>query len=258
MTESTNKAKNHRYFLDLSFDGTDFLGWQVQPKGRTVQGLLIEKLSAFFREEVYVIGAGRTDTGVHASQMIAHFDLDASIENPDDVVYKLNRFLPHDVAIRELYQVNVETHARFSAEERAYTYRMNRLKDPFEVNKSWWFGRPLNFEAMNECANLLLQYSDFACFCKADTDVKTTLCEIRAARWEQEGPQWVFHIRADRFLRNMVRAIVGTLVEVGEGKHSVEDFKKIIESGSRSNAGASAPAGGLYLSEVRYPEGIRI
>lgn len=258
MSESTNKQASHRYFIDLSFDGTKFLGWQVQPKGRTVQGLLIDTLSTFFREEVYVIGAGRTDTGVHASQMIAHFDVSKELIDLDDIVYKLNRFLPEDVAIRSIFPVHSEAHARFSATERAYTYRLTRIKNPFTVGYAWWYGRELNWDDMVRCSTMLLEYTDFACFCKADADVKTTLCDIREARWEQVGDEWVFHIRADRFLRNMVRAIVGTLVEVGEGKHTIEDFRKILISGSRKEAGASAPGEGLYLSEVIYPADITI
>ncbi|NVK26905.1 MAG: tRNA pseudouridine(38-40) synthase TruA [Flavobacteriia bacterium] len=256
MSETTNKPKAHRYFVELSFDGTNFKGWQVQPKDRTVQGELIEVFSTFFREEVYVVGAGRTDTGVHASHMVAHFELDSEIESTEDAVYKLNRFLTSEIALKRIFKVNNEAHTRFSATERAYVYRIARVKNPFSVGQAWTFQRELNFAAMKEAAAMLLEYSDFACFCKADTDVKTTLCDVRAAYWEQLGDEWVFHIRADRFLRNMVRAIVGTLVEVGEGKHSLKQFKEILESGNRNDAGVSAPAEGLYLSEVIYPDSI--
>lgn len=256
MTETTNKDQPFRYFVDLSYDGRKFVGWQVQPKGRTVQGDLIERFSTFFREEVYVVGAGRTDAGVHALHMTAHFNLSEEIEAPADVVYKMNRFLDTDIGLKRIYRVGSQAHSRFDATERGYVYRMSRHKNPFAEGFSWHFERPLDMAKMNMAASMLLEYSDFACFCKADADVKTTLCDVREARWEQVGEEWVFHIKADRFLRNMVRAIVGTLVNVGEGKTSLEEFRKIIESGDRKNAGSSAPAEGLYLSEVAYPSDI--
>lgn len=256
MSEATNKDQPFRYFIDLSYDGTRFLGWQVQPKGRTVQGELIERLSTFFREDVYVVGAGRTDAGVHASHMTAHFDLSTEIDSPSDVAYKLNRFLDTDIAIKRIYRVGTEAHSRFDAVERGYVYRLSRVKNPFSVGYAWSFERPLDLNAMNEAASTLLEYRDFAAFCKADADVKTTLCDVREARWEQLGDEWVFHIKADRFLRNMVRAIVGTLIAVGEGKVTVEEFKEIIESEDRKKAGSSAPGEGLYLSEVAYPSDI--
>lgn len=256
MSETTNKDQPYRYFIDLSYDGGNFLGWQVQPKGRTVQGELIERLSTFFRDEIYVVGAGRTDAGVHASHMTAHFDLSSEIKSTKDAVYKLNRFLDADIGLKRIYRVRKEAHSRFDAIERGYVYRLSRVKNPFSVGYAWQFERQLDFAKMNEAASTLLEYSDFAAFCKADTDVKTTLCDVREARWEQLGHEWVFHIKADRFLRNMVRAIVGTLVAVGEGKISVEEFRKIIESENRRNAGSSAPGEGLYLSEVAYPSDI--
>lgn len=256
MDEATNNPISHRYFIDLSYDGSKYCGWQVQPKEKTVQGELIRVLSIFFREEVYVIGAGRTDTGVHASHMVAHFELSTPIESPNDAVYKLNRFLDESIALFRIYEVKSDAHARFSAVERAYTYRMARVKNPFTVGRTWHFERELDYDKMNQAASMLLEYSDFAAFCKADTDVKTTICDVREAYWERLGDEWLFHIRADRFLRNMVRAVVGTLVEVGEGKHTLEEFVKIVESGERSSAGSSAPAEGLYLSEVSYPQDI--
>lgn len=244
--------------MELSFDGTGFHGWQVQPDSRSVQGELNEKLSTFFRDEVYVIGAGRTDTGVHALHMVAHFDLTTGIDSPEDVVYKLNRFIGDEIAVHSLYRVRENAHARFDATERSYLYRMARGKNPFSVGQAWQYFRPLDFNRMNEAASLLTEHRDFACFCKADAEVKTTLCDVRRAYWEQVGDEWVFHIHADRFLRNMVRAIVGTLVEVGEGKCSINDFKEILNSGNRSCAGASAPGHGLYLSGVSYPSDIRL
>lgn len=258
MSETTNKPNSKRYFVELSFDGTAFHGWQVQPGSRTVQGELIDKFSKFFREEVYVIGAGRTDTGVHATFMVAHFELDNEIESISDTLYKLNRFLPEDVALIDLYRVNEEAHARFSATERGYIYRIARKKSPFSPLFAWQFLRPLDVAKMNEAASKLLEYSDFACFCKADSDVNTTICDVRGAYWEQDGDEMVFHIQANRFLRNMVRAIVGTLVEVGEGKVTLEEFESILKSGSRSEAGPSAPGHGLYLSKVSYPDKIRL
>lgn len=256
MSETTNKDQPFRYFVELSFDGTSFVGWQVQPKGRTVQGELIKALSTFFREEVYVVGAGRTDAGVHASHMVAHFDISYEIESPSDVIYKLNRFLSRDISISKVHRVKPDSHSRFDAVERSYVYRIARTKDPFTVGFVWHFERPLDLQRMNEAASKLLEYSDFASFCKADADVKTTLCDVRSAYWEQVGHEWVFHISADRFLRNMVRAIVGTLVAVGEKKLSVAEFIEIIESKDRTKAGSSAPAEGLYLSEVSYSEDI--
>lgn len=258
MSETTNKPQTHRYFVELSFDGTNFHGWQVQPNARSVQGELIEKLSLFFREEIYVIGAGRTDTGVHATHMVAHFETTSKIEKTDDAVYKLNRFLSEEIALSKLYEVVPDAHARFSAMERSYLYRINREKNPFAVGQAWNFQRKLDMQLMNQAASMLLEHSDFACFCKADADVNTTLCDVRSAYWEVMGNEWHFHISADRFLRNMVRAIVGTLVEVGEGKLSLRDFEEILNSGERSEAGASAPGHGLYLSKVAYPSGIQI
>lgn len=258
MSETTNKPNSYRYFVELSFDGGVFNGWQIQPNAPSVQGELNRVFSMFFRSQVLVTGAGRTDTGVHATQMFAHFDLTEPIDALEDVIYKLNRFLGSEIAIADMFPVDPEAHARFSAIERGYTYRISQIKNPFTVNRAWGYYRELNVDLMNQAAQMLLNHRDFACFCKSDTDVKTTLCDVREANWQRIEGELVFTIKADRFLRNMVRAIVGTLVEVGEGKHSLSDFQEILDSKSRSSAGTSAPAHGLYLSSVSYSNDIRI
>ena len=220
-----------------------------------MQEVLEKALSTLLRQKVEVVGAGRTDTGVHAKEMFAHFDFD-EIENKEDLVYRLNAFLPHDIAVQEIYPMVPEAHARFGAFERTYEYWVVQEKNPFYADSAHLVKYPLNMEAMNKAASYLLEHSDFECFSKSNTDVKTYLCDVRQAIWEEKDDRLVFTITADRFLRNMVRAVVGTLLDVGMGKMAPEEIHTIIESKSRSEAGASVPAKGLYLTKVLYPKEI--
>ncbi len=249
---------SNRYFLQLSYKGTRYHGWQVQPNAVSVQEVMEKALSAILREEISVAGAGRTDTGVHASFFMLHFDSGVIISDTCNLVFKLNRFLPPDIAVLKIFPVNSMAHARFSAFSRTYNYFISTEKNPFQIETSYLYTVPLDMEKMNEAAAVLFEYEDFSSFSRLHTDVKTNNCKIYQAEWEREGSQLVFTIKADRFLRNMVRAIVGTLLEVGRGKLSAEDFRKIIEKKDRGAAGASAPAEGLFLSYIEYPEEMRI
>jgi len=244
-----------RYFIQLSFDGTHYHGWQVQPNAVSVQELLNNALQLILRDPgIHVVGQGRTDTGVHASFFVAHFETDVVINDLDKLRYRLNRFLPKDIAIQAAYPVSNDSHARFDAKSRTYQYFISLEKDPFSVHYSWSYHRPLNVGAMNRAAEAFFDYIDFTSFSKLHTDVKTNNCKILYARWKQVGNRLVFTIRADRFLRNMVRAIVGTLVEVGQGKLTIDEVRKIIEMKDRGKAGVSVPAAGLFLVDVEYPE----
>lgn len=243
-----------RYFIYLSFDGTNYHGWQIQPNGASVQKTLMKALSTFLRREIEVVGAGRTDAGVHARLMVAHFDFDTELDG-EVVTDKLNRLLPPDIAVYGVRRVKPEAHARFDATSRTYKYYIHTRKDPFRRGYSWRIFQPLDFERMNEAAQTLFDYTDFTSFSKLHTDVKTNNCRIMLARWEQMGDgEWVFTIRADRFLRNMVRAVVGTLVEVGRGKLTVDGFRRVIEEKNRCSAGTSVPGHALYLTDVSYPD----
>lgn len=243
-----------RYFIYLSYDGTNYHGWQIQPNGISVQEVLMKALSTFLRKPVEVVGAGRTDAGVHARLMVAHFDFDAELDCAT-VVDKLNRLLPPDVAVHRVRRVKSDAHARFDATYRTYKYYITTCKDPFSRAFSWRIFQTLDFEKMNEAAQALFDYIDFTSFSKLHTDVKTNNCKMMYARWEQIGEHdWVFTIQADRFLRNMVRAVVGTLVEVGKGKLTVEGFRKVIEEKNRCSAGTSVPGNALFLVDVGYPE----
>ena len=242
-----------RYRVELRFKGSRYFGWQVQPGRPTVQGVLEECFSLFLRMPVVITGAGRTDTGVHASFYTAHFDAGDLPFSSDDVVYKLNRFLPDDISLLSILPVPEDFHARFSALSRTYRYCINTVKDPFSVDTAWYFPRPLDVEKMNEAAGLLLKYDDFTSFSKLHTDVKTNRCLIEKAVWEREGPLLFFTITADRFMRNLVRAIVGTLLEVGKGRLTVAGFESVIIKKDRGAAGSSAPAHGLFLTGIRYP-----
>ena len=244
-----------RYFLELSYAGTRYHGWQTQPNAVTVQEIIEKAMSLLLRTHVKITGAGRTDAGVHARQMFAHFDLDIDIV-PVDLTYKLNSFLPDDIAIHQIHRVTDEAHARFDAKTRSYQYFINRHKNPFLTGTSWYLAKDLDVVLMNNAARILLDFKDFKSFSKVHTNVKTFICDIRHAEWQINENQLVFNITADRFLRNMVRAIVGTLVDVGLHKKSLDDFKKIIESRDRSNAGFSVPAKGLFLTEITYPKQI--
>lgn len=243
-----------RYFIYLSYDGTNYHGWQIQPNGISVQEVLMKALSTFLRKPIEVVGAGRTDAGVHARLMVAHFDFDAELDCAT-VVDKLNRLLPLDVAVHRVRRVKSDAHARFDATYRTYKYYITTCKDPFSRAFSWRIFQTLDFEKMNEAAQTLFDYIDFTSFSKLHTDVKTNNCKMMYARWEQIGEHnWVFTIQADRFLRNMVRAVVGTLVEVGKGKLTVEGFRKVIEEKNRCSAGTSVPGNALFLVDVGYPE----
>ncbi len=242
-----------RYFLQLSYKGTRFHGWQVQPNAVSVQEVMENALSTLLREKIDVVGAGRTDTGVHASYFILHFDLENDFPENYDLVYKLNSFLPDDISVQAVWQVNNEAHARFSALSRTYHYFISTQKDPFSTELSYYYSLPLDVDKMNQAAQILFDYEDFTSFSRLHTDVKTNNCKIMQAKWKTEGTQLVFVVKADRFLRNMVRAIVGTLLEVGKGKLDVEEFRQIIEKKDRGAAGASAPAQGLFLAHIEYP-----
>ena len=241
-----------RYFIWLSYDGTNYHGWQVQPNGISVQGELQRVLSTLLRQDISITGAGRTDAGVHARVMAAHFDFEGDIDC-QQLAYKMNRMLSGDIVISRIEEVAPDLHARFSATERTYHYYIHTRKDPFLRHYSCEIHYPLDFAAMNEAGRILTTYKDFGAFCKAHSDVKTTLCHVTRAEWIQTGDTtWYFVITANRFLRNMVRAVVGTLVDVGRGRLSLEDFRKVIEGKKRSDAGDSMPGNALFLEDVKY------
>lgn len=241
-----------RYFIEFAYNGKDYCGWQYQPHSPSVQETLNKALSTLLKKEIDVMGAGRTDTGVHAKQMFAHFDHD-EIADTKHLVQRLNSFLPKDIVVYRFIPLHDDAHARFDAKKRTYEYHIHTFKDAFDNEGSWYNFQPLNVDKMNNAAQLLLEYTDFKCFSKTHTDVRTFNCDVMEARWEQQGNKLVFTVSADRFLRNMVRAIVGTLVNVGLEKISLDDFKAIIESRDRNQAGFSVPAHGLYLTKVIYP-----
>lgn len=242
-----------RYFIQLSYNGTNYHGWQVQPNAITVQGELNKALSTILNTPIHVVGCGRTDTGVHASNFYAHFDYQAETAiDVDKLAFRLNRFLPYDIAIQRIFEVPNDAHTRFDAVSRTYHYYITLEKNPFRNNSHWQIPYDLDVEKMNEAAQTLFDYEDFTSFSKLHTDVKTNNCTILFAEWQKNDNELVFMIKANRFLRNMVRAIVGTLVEVGRGKLSIAEFRQIIESKNRCNAGASVPGKGLFLSEIAY------
>lgn len=245
-----------RVFITFSYDGTHYHGWQVQPNGDSVQAQMQKALSILLRHPVEVVAAGRTDAGVHAAKMVAHFDTESSVD-PLQLAYQLNRLLPHDIAVDHLKAVSDTLHARFSAISRTYHYYIHTQKDPFVEQYSCLLGYKLDFDRMNEAGRILTTYDDFGAFCKTHTDVKTTLCQVKVAKWEQVAPhRFRFTITANRFLRNMVRAVVGTMVDVGRGRISLQGFQDIIESKNRCRAGESMPANALFLADVTYPEDV--
>lgn len=241
-----------RYFITFSYDGTAYHGWQIQPHSVTVQEELQKALSTLMRKPMEVVGAGRTDTGVHARKMIAHFDHDEELDCPQ-LVYKLNKLLPRDIAVQHVESVADDMHARFSAKSRTYHYYVHLDKNPFLRSYSWQvYGNP-DFELMNRAARVLMEYKDFTSFSKVNTDTKTNDCTITEARWDRVGEdQWRFTVTANRFLRNMVRAIVGTLMEVGRGRMTIEQLRSVIEAKDRCRAGDSVPGNALFLVEVLY------
>ncbi len=239
----------------FSYFGQAYHGWQKQPNARSVQEVLEEAFVTLLRQPIALVGAGRTDAGVHAREMVAHFDFSDDIF-PEKLVFRLNALLPKDIAVYRIVMVSNETHARFDAVSRTYEYWITQYKNPFYMNTAHYVKHPLKIKEMNKGAQLLQKFEDFECFSKSNTDVKTYLCKISYANWEEKENKLVFTITADRFLRNMVRAVVGTLLDIGIGKTSLEDLTRIIESKNRSKAGASVPAKGLYLTKVLYPNNI--
>ncbi len=251
----SSEKKELRYFIEIAYNGKNYFGWQRQPEQLSVQQVLEEAISTLKRQEIKLTGAGRTDTGVHAKQLFAHFDGD-EINDVDHLVFRLNAFLPQDIAVKRIFLVKEDAHARFDAIAREYEYVISLEKNPFLQDFSFQINKRPKVARMNEAAKMLLVHKDFQCFSRSRTDVKTYHCSIRKAHWEAIDNRLIFTIAADRFLRNMVRAIVGTLLEVGFGKTTLEDFKAILESKSREEAGPSAPAQGLYLTKVVYTDSI--
>ena len=241
-----------RYFIYISYDGTAYHGWQIQPNGDSVQQKLQWALSTLLREDISVTGAGRTDAGVHARKMVAHFDVEHALDGVQ-LAYRLNKILPRDISVSRVVPVDGEMHARFSATSRTYHYYIHTRKDPFLRHYSCELHYPLDFRRMNEAASRLLEYDDFGAFCKSHADVKTTHCKVTEAKWVQmDDDSWYFRITANRFLRNMVRAVVGTLVEVGRGRMSESEFCRVIEGKQRTEAGESMPGHALFLEHVGY------
>ncbi|MCQ2293755.1 MAG: tRNA pseudouridine(38-40) synthase TruA [Bacteroidaceae bacterium] len=246
-----------RYFINLSYDGAAYHGWQVQPYDVTVQQRLNEALATLLRIPVETVGAGRTDAGVNAACMVAHFDCDALPYPPEQLAYKLNRILPPDIAIHDIRPVKDDAHARFSALARTYHYYIYTEKSPFRRRYAMRLPFAVDYEKMNRAAEILLQTEDFTSFSKLHTDTKTNICHVTAARWEETEPGlWRFTITADRFLRNMVRAVVGTLLDVGRGKITEDDLRRIIDAHDRCSAGDSVMGEALFLADVRYPDDI--
>ncbi|MDV7185846.1 tRNA pseudouridine(38-40) synthase TruA [Lutibacter sp. TH_r2] len=245
-----------RYFIELAYKGTNYHGWQIQPNAISVQECIQKALSIILRSTIEVSGAGRTDAGVHAEQLFAHFDFPSEI-NSEETTYKANAVLPDDITIFKIFRVTENAHARFDAENRSYEYRILLGRNPFDIETTWQLiNKKLNIEKMNMAAQILLTYTDFQCFSRSNTDVRTYNCKVTNAEWKLNGNSLIFYISADRFLRNMVRAIVGTLIDVGEGKTTIKQFIEIIKSKDRCKAGPSAPALGLFLTNVTYPKSI--
>lgn len=254
-----------KLFIHFQYDGTNYHGWQIQPNGITVQEELQKALSTILRQPIEVVAAGRTDTGVHARHMVAHFETALPLvgasplpveglgEVLESVCYKLNRLLPRDISVQKIESVSDDMHARFSATSRLYHYYISTGKDIFARHYSWQIHWQLDFEKMNQAAAMLIGEKDFASFCKVGSDVKTTMCNLTHAVWVKDSEtRWHFEIKANRFLRNMVRAVVGTLIEVGRGRMSLEQFAEVLQKKSRCAAGESVPANGLFLEKVEY------
>lgn len=246
----------NRYFIYLAYNGTNYCGWQNQPNGTAVQEVIEKALSTLMRVSVPIVGAGRTDAGVHARQMIAHFDSETGIENLSELGERMNRILPKDIVIYKIVPVTVDAHARFDAVSRLYRYYVTTEKDPFMYPYKYKVHGSFDLEMMNRCANVLFEYEDFTSFSKLHTDVKTNNCTVMKAEWIRSGDDYIFTIKANRFLRNMVRAIVGTLLEAGRGKLDETGMRRIIESKDRGAAGLSVPGNALFLEEIEYPDSI--
>jgi tRNA pseudouridine38-40 synthase len=248
-----------RYFLFLSYKGTNFHGWQIQPDAVTVQKTLDSSLSLVLGEEIATTGAGRTDAGVHALVFCAHFDSEKQdLCSDKKLIFKLNRLLPPDIAIKSIRKVTPDSNARYSAISRTYQYYVSRIKDPFSDSSSWFIHGNIDIESMNKACSVLMRHSDFTSFSRLHSDTKTNICRIYSSEWIENGDRLVFTIRADRFLRNMVRAIVGTMIDIGFGKSDIDEFESIILAMDRCRAGKSAPAKGLFLTDIEYPQEIFI
>lgn len=245
-----------RYFLYLSYNGTTFHGWQRQENAGSVQETIEDSLSKICRSKVFITGAGRTDTGVHAKEMVAHVDLSEELQIDDHFIYKLNNVVGPEIAIHAIVPVHENAHARFDATGRTYQYRLLKKKDPFHKELGYHHYKALDFEKMNEAAAFLVGKKDFSSFSRSNTQTKTNLCNLEFAAWKETEEEWIFEIKADRFLRNMVRAIVGTLLEIGEGKREASTMKEVISKKDRSEAGTSAPARGLFLVKIDYPKSV--
>ena len=245
-----------RYFIDISYDGSNYHGWQIQPNADTVQHQINLAFSTILNEEINVLGAGRTDTGVHAKKMIAHFDTNQTIDF-EKFKYRINGFLKNDISLNDIYKVKEDAHARFSAISRTYEYRVSRTKNPFSVN-SYLLLRDLDFQSMKKACKFLHGSHDYTSFAKLHSENYTNNCEVYIANWKEDENLLIFTIKANRFLRNMVRAIVGTLIEIGEGKISFSDIETILISKDRAKAGYSVPANGLSLIDIEYPKEILI
>ncbi|MCF6241641.1 MAG: tRNA pseudouridine(38-40) synthase TruA [Bacteroidales bacterium] len=247
----------HRYFLQISYNGKAYHGWQIQDNAISIQAVVNEKISIALQENIYVVGAGRTDTGVHAEFYMLHFDTQKEILNKAGFIDKINKLLPNDIAAYQIYSVPNDANTRFDAVSRTYEYRISLKKNPFLSDLAWYYRLDLDIKLMNQAALLLFEYEDFTSFSKTGTQVKTNLCKIYEAEWfYKEDSVLIFRIKANRFLRNMVRAITGTLIDVGRKKLAVDDFRRIIEAKNRSSAGFSVPAHGLFLTGIEYPAGL--
>ena len=249
----------YRYFIHMAYDGTDYCGWQIQPNEKTVQQVMEHALTTILRQEISVTGAGRTDTGVHASKFIAHFDVDDSGKlslplepSSEEFLFKLNRFLPPDIVVYKIYPVASDMHARFSATYRSYHYHISSIKPLYTRNYSLHIYGILDLTAIQECCSIILQTTDFTSFAKLHSDAHTNNCKVMFAQWKEVEQGYLFDIRADRFLRNMVRSLTGTLLDAGQGKISVQEFQDIVDAKDRSKAGQSAPARGLFLVDISY------
>jgi tRNA pseudouridine38-40 synthase len=243
-----------RYFIKLSYKGTHYHGWQYQPNAISVQEDLEKAFSLILRENISITGAGRTDTGVHAKNFIAHFEIEKELNSKQlkELIYKLNSYISKDIAIHDIYRVDDNMHARFDAKERTYQYFITTTKNPFTTESAWYVHGNLDVNKMNLACEILKEYSDFGSFAKLHSDNKTNICNLMEAHWEFKDELLVFTIKADRFLRNMVRAIVGTMVDIGQGKTSLDKLRKIVESRDRNQAGRSVPGHGLFLVEIKY------
>jgi tRNA pseudouridine38-40 synthase len=241
-----------RYFIEFSYHGKNYHGFQTQPNATSVQETLTKAMQLLVDKSIEIVGAGRTDSGVHAKQMFAHFDV-ADVIDTSYWIPKLNAYLPKDIVIYNIFEVSKEVHARFDAKSRTYEYYIHTFKDAFLEDTSWYYFQQLDVDQMNKACQILFEYIDFECFSKVHTDVHTFNCTITEANWKRVNNQLIFTVKADRFLRNMVRAIVGTMINVGNGKTTLEEFRAIIESKNRSKAGFSVPAHGLFLVAIEYP-----